>query len=286
MSVLVLAGCSKSDFGDAKRSPSPEVDGSRAYFSDQTAGAINIADSKVALQIYRTDGNGTLTVPVSFSSSVTGLLSSSTGSVTFAAGETEADIEIPVNTDGLDVNVNYPVLVTITDESVTTPYGLDGVRFNAVLPLTWKDAIKIGKYTGSVFNALFGLEQATWNIMYQESEIDGFYRLITPYSPLRDFEGTTLGISEIWEEEMQPGEPFYVVIDARDPAKVTIAEQSLGFDWGYGVFTTGTRDQIAATNAAGVMENGIIRAAMFLYASDPAFGLQSSATIIDVIDLN
>jgi hypothetical protein len=233
--AMTLASCGKTPFADAVREPSPEVDGPGIFFSPSTNGMtmeINSEQASFTVPLVRTNKQGAATASLTYSSADMTLLAGLPTKVSFADGADKADITI--TTDIAKIPLNKPFQVTVTLGDNTTPYGLDAVTFNVVnLPL-WGN-IQVAKYTAGAFGATFYGSAQTYWVKYQKAVGLDFYRLVDTYQPETAYEGFTLGSPDVLASELTGDR--YIIIDAMDPAAVTIAKQSMGIDWGYGVMS-------------------------------------------------
>ena len=91
-------------------------------------------------------------------------------------------------------------------------------------------SLGMGLYTDDLMTTFFNLpEIATYEVEIQESvENPGKYRLVNPYG-----EAYPYNSPGDWDASSD----YYMVIDATNPNAVTIPQQALGFDWGYGMIS-------------------------------------------------
>lgn len=91
-------------------------------------------------------------------------------------------------------------------------------------------SLGMGLYTDDLMTTFFNLpEIATYEVEIQESvENPGKYRLVNPYG-----EAYPYNSPGDWDASRD----YYMVIDATNPNAVTIPQQALGFDWGYGMIS-------------------------------------------------
>lgn len=88
-------------------------------------------------------------------------------------------------------------------------------------------SLGMAQYTDDIVGPLFSAPTVTYEVEVQESvENPGKYRLVNPY-------GEAFPYNE--PGDWDASQDYYMVIDATDPAAVTIPMQSLGVDWGYGM---------------------------------------------------
>lgn len=130
----------------------------------------------------------------------------------------------------------------------------------------------IGQYTDAFIAPLFGEEALTYDVEILEKEDEpGLYRVMNPYSnsvyPFADDDCAEDGL--------------FIEIDATDPDGVLLNQQSLGFDWGYGVFniiSVGSyymqygrvsKDELKEDGYLGTLKDGVIS---FPVPEDEGFG--------------
>jgi len=95
----------------------------------------------------------------------------------FAAGAESTKITITYDPTKLDYDVYKPITITISDESVTSPYGSSVYAFKAGIPAPWKS---LGKAT---FTDTW-LFSNSYSIEIQQNELDPtLFRLVDPYTP-------------------------------------------------------------------------------------------------------
>lgn len=123
------------------------VEEAPAYEPAETVGSAEVFFSPSLPATYNLKGNdGTISVTVSrvkSSGSLTANLTSSApaeftvpSSVTFSDGSKTATLDITFNPENLEEDVNYPVTITITNE--TSPYGSAEYSFTASIPSAWE----------------------------------------------------------------------------------------------------------------------------------------------------
>jgi hypothetical protein len=244
--AMMLASCAKSPYADAKRAPSPEVTGAGVYFNAaQTAGLAKIDlgadDTEFTFDVYRSTVDATaLDVNLSLTGDGASLFTAP-AKVTIPANENKTEVVVTFDTADFEAGEYYDLLIAVAADG--TPYGTTEFTISAGL-IPW-GPVGIAKYFPGAFGASFGgLEEFVYT-RYQKADGIELYRLVNAYMPSmigavegeggepNVYEGYPMGFSAIWAEELLPGD-HYLIIDATDPAKVTIAYQSIGVDWGYG----------------------------------------------------
>lgn len=130
-------------------------------------------------------------------------------------------------------------------------------------------------YTDDIVGPLFEADPVTYEVEIEESQDNpGKYRLKNPYGEVYPYneEGD-------WDAEND----YYLVIDATDPEYVTIGEQDLGVDWGYGMMGViggaeyfiaagqATEDVMKEAGYYGTLKDGVITfnpKTLFVYDAD------------------
>ena len=113
-------------------------------------------------------------------------------------------------------------------------------EYAAAGAVAWK-SLGMAQYTDGLICSLFNVAPQTYAVEIQENEDQpGLYRLVNPY-------GEAYPYNE--PGDWDASKDYYLEINAEDPQGVYMPTQSLGFDWGYGMFS-------ATSMAAYQMENG------------------------------
>ena len=127
-------------------------------------------------------------------------------------------------------------------------------------PSPWQ-SLGMATYREDFVAGLFELENVVYEVEIQENtETPGLYRLVNPY-------GAAFPYNE--DGDYDASKNYYVVIDAQDPAAVTIQNTNVGMNWGYGEFSVwsladynltqgATKEQVAEAGMFGTLENGVI----------------------------
>jgi hypothetical protein len=243
-SGLMLTACNKDNDGPVYNGPDGVAFNANIYTVNQ------IPENLIEIPINRAFNDEQLTVSISGGASFTPAMAAIftlPASVSFAPGESTTMVPITVNKSMMLPETPYSFTirssipsVSVNGESARTNVW-DPVTYNgyaetevrASYALTWGD-VRVGKYTAGAYSTTWGIDPAV--VIYtkwQKANGDEFYRLVDAYQPETTYEGFTLGTSDIWAQEMLSWNN-YIVINARNPANVTIAKQRLGVDWGYG----------------------------------------------------
>ena len=249
--TLTLASCSD----DMDYTPAPKETGPAVYFSSDAEDVIEIAvdATSVTVPVYRMSGDEQLTVAVDHTQPA-GNLFTVPASVTFAAGETKAEMTISFDFAKIEPDAQYVITLAISDTDATTQYGAESYTFAICYPAPYK-SIGVCTFTDNILAGYYNFNIATWQCEIEENEVTaGLFRLKNVFTSTCPY----------WNPSQFAGWPdVYLYIDATDPTKVLIPEQELGIDLGDGMFSI-------KTAAYGSYKDGII--------SWPAKGLAVSET--------
>lgn len=252
---LVLASCSKDEY-----TPAEVLTNAQVYFSNETAEQYNLEMKDevqvVNIPLYRINKDNDLTVNIS-AEGADGEILSVPASVTFPAGETKVDVPVTVNTTKMGYDNPMPLVLSIADDSYTTPYGLTKMDLSIGVPAPWEtigEALYIEQFVG----CFFGVDNLQYKVEIQENTlIPGFYRLVNPYDGKYGYNG---------DGDWDTSQNYYLEIHAENPDKVYISTQNLGFNWGYGMFVGGTLagyyiakgDEASASAYYGKLQDGVL----------------------------
>lgn len=172
--------------------------GQQVYFSNSLASSVTIADNgahfivpinridtaeELTVNLTATDESGTLTIP---------------STVTFKAGESEANITIDYDPSQIEPDTYYDVTLAVADADYTTPYGDSNYSFNIVM---WPPYTVIG--TGKFTDATIGISNYDVEIRQINSDPNRF-RVMRPY----ELAAGAAGPSYIQFEVMQEGDTY------------------------------------------------------------------------------
>jgi hypothetical protein len=171
LSAMVMASCSDSD----DYSWASITGGDQVYFSNELPAKQNLSmnDTKFTIPVSRVSTSGSATVNISLTSDDNFL--SAPSSVSFAAGESVANLQISYDPQALGYDNYKNAELKITDEGQTNAYGYSTYSFSAGIPSPYKSLGK-GVYTDDYY---FG-ETVSVTIM-QNQENKNYYRVMAPY---------------------------------------------------------------------------------------------------------
>lgn len=227
--ALALGSCTEEyEYSGAK------AEGEQVYFSNELPSTVNLSQSESSVQIpiNRINSEGALTVDfdvtVSADSKVT-----VPNSVTFAEGETEANLTISYDPASIELGHYDNVTISIKDANYTTPYGNSSYTFS--IGLSEWETLGEGLYRDGIYPSFYGLDALTYNVEIQQSVITpGMYRIVSPYGAGTSFYENYIETQMLAWAGMTNTD---MVINATDPDYVFIT----------GDFYPGTDDGMASS---------------------------------------
>lgn len=189
-----------------------KVSGVQVYFNSALASKVNLSHTETTynIPIMRVVDDEAIDVPLTVTNE--GGLVQVPSSVSFAAGQKEANIAITYDSETLGYDNYQNIIITIGDENYITPYGNSKYTVSLGIPSPWTS---LGK--GS-FTDTFILEKAH-SVEIQQNGIDpSIFRLVNPY-----------GIA-IKEEDGTPVNPDEYVVFKIYKAGETLLDQTLTQD--------------------------------------------------------
>ena len=251
VAFAALAACTTEEYV-----PATPPTGAQVYISADNPSTVTLSrqSESFSLSVLRIDDSAdaayivevTDTNYVFFSQEVTDV------EISFAKGEKECKLVIPVNQDNLADGESYALDFRIKDEKATTAYGLNVFSMLAVLPEPY---VLLGTATlhEDLLTTWFDVETGkAWECeVYENANVPGvlyFKNAFTSEYPFND-----------------PGDYVttdkYFMVNVKDPDKVYIPYQGLGMDWGYGEF--GVASYISAyfggdADNWGTLKDGVI----------------------------
>ena len=227
VALLSLASCSeKYD----EWNPGAADTGSQFYFSNATATAVTLtpATTSIDVPLYRVDTSSSSAAVVTVSEEETQYIiqsSPATFNVAFDSGSNVATLSIPVDMNNVPFGKSAKLNLTITGE--TTQYAVSNISITATLPEPWKNLGK-GLWVDDIVCGLYGIDPITVPCTIYENELTpGLFKVEGFQLPLA---AAILGATE---SQLKSYEGTYwrnaaIVVDATNPANVTIALQDYG----------------------------------------------------------
>ena len=186
--------------------------------------------------------------------------------VTFAAGEATAELVYTVDQESFESDKTYTVKFYLEDE-VSTPYGYS--EWTVAYALNPWELMKDSKgnnakakFRGNdMLTALFNID-AEVEIevnMYEHKTRKGYYKVEDPWTASISYGFGYPTIEDALADGLSTSHADFI-IDATNPAEVTIAQQVLGVDIGYGdmIIESGYPRYFDAAAGAGQLQDGII----------------------------
>lgn len=208
------------------------VSGSQVYFNNSLAKeyVLSMNESSFNIPVSRVSDADAINVPLNVTLE-DGSLFTIPQSVSFAAGQKEASIQVSYDPANIVFDKFETVKISLADAGLTTEWGISEYVFTAGVPAPW---VTLGNATvvDDYITGFFGVENVAWQVELQENQLyPGYYRLVNPY-----------GAGYPYNEpgDFDASQDYYLEIHAEDPSKVWIPTTTYGMDWGYGNFIFGS----------------------------------------------
>jgi len=236
----------------------------QVYFPNTLASTVALSqDMSVTtynVNLYRLDKSSALTVNLTVQNESPDIFTVPT-TASFAAGQDSTSIPITYDPVALGYDTYKSISISISDESLTSPYGNTVYSFTAGIPAPWK-SLGMATYTDDFVSSFFGITKSPYQVEIEENLLTpGLFRLVNPYGAAYPFNDPG-----DWDDSQD----YYMVINAVDPDGVYIPHpQPSGMNWGYGNFSMSsvagldisrgsTVDAEKAAGNCGKFENGVI----------------------------
>lgn len=207
--VMGFAACSDDDDNYTPAT----ISGPQVFFSNELSKTVNVSGDATTFAIpvsrFNTDG----AVTVNIAKTDTAGLFNVPATVSFAAGEKEAKLEIGYDPAKFEYNEAKGLVLAI-DKASATPYGTDTLKLSVVMPMTWKS---LGK--GTYVDNWAGYSGAV-EVQQCEQQPTNF-RLVKPYA---GFDG---GEDFVMEGEMDPYLSFTLLQKGDKLGDVEITQEGL-----------------------------------------------------------
>lgn len=184
--ALMAASCTDDYTYDA---PTPET-GQQVYFSSETQTQWEVSDTETSfnIPIYRANTSGATTVNLTFTAS-TGNIYTVPSSVTFADGDSVAQITVTYDNSKLVAGTYTGGTIAIADSALTTLYGASTYTFTAGVT-AWEDMTSDdgtttkGYFQDDLVSCVYGLDTPdAWTVTIQKNvKTEGLYRVVQPYA--------------------------------------------------------------------------------------------------------
>ena len=247
-------------------------------FSASNLGSFTLAPSAPTLQVdlFRGNISGQLTGQVNAAVTVGNEAYDNLISVsdyTFADGVGQTSIVLDAT--NLPIGVTANVALSLGNADDVSIGGNASTSLSIAIDYTWQ-SLGMGTWQDGLISSLFQVDDLTitWEVEVQQAgENPSLYRVVDAYG---------FGICPyVLESEVQAGGPFYIQIDTTNPNNVLVPQSSMGIDWGYGLFQTGSMYYLDGASAGGVMSGNVINLGTSLFCAMGADAyLTSQPTIL------
>lgn len=214
----------------------------QVYFSNEAATTINLAEVEaVEIPVMRAvngagiTANITATVDAEYADVFT-----IPSSVTFADGETVANLVITFDREKLVYDETYAVSLQIAADMITD-YGKDLINLNLKYPAPY-ESLGEGLFREDIMTTFYNVDNVEYKVeIFENLNTPGYVYLKNVYTSLYPYN--------------EPGDyvtdDVYLAINVSNPDQVVIPRQKIGLNWGYG-------DVEIATAEYGTFKDGII----------------------------
>ena len=240
--------------------PAEKLDSEQVYFPSTNASTIELSsvENSYDIVIARVKTDNAITVPLTITgnSGVYDIPSS----VNFAQGDSTASLRVSYDVDEVGFD-NLSELVIKINDQYTSVYGISEYSFDILIPAPW-ESLGEATYVDDFVTTLFGVENHQYKVEIEENLLTpGLFRLVNPYGELYPD-----NVPGDWDDSKD----WFFEINAVDPTAVYINVQEVGMDWGYGMFSFGSKaglymsrdgktlDEVKEDGLTGTFENGVI----------------------------
>lgn len=257
--VMVVATALHS-CSDEEYEPAEQLSNAQVFFPNSNSATINISKSANSFDILvkRMNSEGALSVAIA-STGGDGLYNIPS-SVEFQDGKNESVLTIGYDPNALQYDSFSNISLKITDESLTTPYGLSEYSFSVGVPAPWK-SLGNCTFVEDFMTSFFSVGNNPYALEIQENELQpGYFRIVNPFGA--DYEYNEEG-------DWDASRDWYLEIHAENPDAVYMDIQETGMDWGYGMIYVGslagyyiangkTLEEVQSQGLTGTYKDGII----------------------------
>ncbi len=227
---VVFAACEDK----AEYNPAGTATASGVYFSNELASTVNLSKDATTfdVEICRGDASEDAAVDLTVLIDDADAAKLTIPTVAyFAKGSTTANITIGYDPTTLEYEDWIKVVLSITDESLHSPYAEYSYSFSAGIPAPYTKVIaengdSTATYREDLVTTFWSVDNLVYDLEIRENDITpGIYRLMNPYGEAYDYNDPG---------DWDTTKDAYIEIDARDPEAVVLNASYLGCDWGYG----------------------------------------------------
>lgn len=188
---------------------------------------------QVAVEVYRNNENGNVTVPVSVTLSDSTVMSVDAAAVTFEAGKSVAELIIKIDESKIKIGKTYTANLAFVPNSVDLFEENLSISGNSAFKLTFSKAYSwaaagTALYTEDMVGTLFGVENVTYEVAVEKAiGNSAVIRLVDPYGAAYPYNAPG---------DYDTSKKHYMTINMEDPEGVYFERHNSGMNWGYGEF--------------------------------------------------
>lgn len=188
---------------------------------------------QVAVEVYRNNENGNVTVPVSVTLSDSTVMSVDAAAVTFEAGKSVAELIIKIDESKIQIGKNYIANLAFVPDSVDLFEENLSISGNSAFKLTFSKAYSwtaagTALYTEDMVGTFFGVENVTYEVAVEKAiGNSAVIRLVDPYGAAYPYNAPG---------DYDTSKKHYMTINMEDPEGVYFERHYSGMNWGYGEF--------------------------------------------------
>lgn len=216
--ALSLGACTDEE---PKYTPATAVEELPVYFSyeDKTSYDLFENSTEIDVPIYRKSANGELTIPVTTSATPDADGFTFPASVTFADGDTEAHIIVPLDMTKIKGRVDYNVTFSVED-GVVTPYYTDKITYTLNYSpwdlVTSEDGtVTKALYRDDLVAPMYGLDVVEYEVEMQSNpENPNIIRLVNPYGEAWPY----------YQDGFSDGKDHYMYFNITNPNMVFLCD--------------------------------------------------------------
>lgn len=185
MLMLAVAAVFHACGDDVEYTPAEALSNAQVYFPSTNSATIDVSKSKtsfdVAIMRIKTDEAQTVNITATGGEGIYTIPSTAS----FAEGENSTFITIGYNPEDVEYDTYSEITLKLSDETITTPYGMSEYTFSVGIPAPW---VSLGECT-FYDNFLF---VNSYKVELQQNELTpNQFRLVDPYSEGLKKEGYT-----------------------------------------------------------------------------------------------
>lgn len=246
---------------DVDYTPADAMTNAQVYFPKDNSSTLNLSKDKTSFDLDLMRGKTDEALTVNLTAKGGENIFTFPASVSFASGAGKTTITVSYDPEKLVYDEFHNITISISDESLTTPYGVSSYTFKAGIPAPWKSLGK-ATYVDDLVTTFYKVDNIPYEVEIQENmEEPGIYRLVNPY-----------GVAYPYNEDgdYDADNNYYFEINAQDPEGVYFTQFHSGMDWGNGEFVFWsladyqmkrqgkTLEEVKAMGLCGTLKDGVI----------------------------